>query len=121
MHAIANAFTCGQVGVYGKRVYTRSQTRLHAEANELTRDRKRIYTRRQTSLTNSGRRADLFTLRVDGAGAYGTLNVPKTFLLLLLLLFITHTKEERCNKRKINGYREGLREGNERQKREIRL
>ena len=39
-------------------------------------------------------------------------------LLLLLLLLITHTKENRCNKRKINGYREGLREGNERQKKE---
>ena len=37
-------------------------------------------------------------------------------LLLLLLLLITHTKENRCNKIKINGYREGLREGNERQK-----
>ena len=41
-------------------------------------------------------------------------------LLLLLLLLITHTKENRCNKRKINGYREGLREGNERQKKRRR-
>ena len=37
----------------GKRAYARLRTRLHAEANELTCDRKRVYTRRQRVYTRS--------------------------------------------------------------------